>query len=432
MPTLINFEGKQYDADELRKILSTQFENLSSSYNISNTRAGKIQTAGWELLDRILNDPNATVSYSGINYSDQFAKESGQFGKDREDSKHYRNATSEIIKALKSMSAYEKPKLEETSTKTKLGRDTLRDYVTNFGNLNSDSYKGLSEAQRIKVLKDAISKTDNYIKWSNPDLYDIEEGYDMQSLRGYLTGLTNAFKTSEQDDDAVALHNLGISSPYQTQQAADTLKTKMLGVWNGLGYSAEEFNQRIWPFFQQMAPLLFFRQAGLGDDVYKAYTEFEKANPDSTITNNNTLVNNPNLVNDQENYTKNIYPKLPNYMSLSEQEQLDLDKQMIPLMRHIYQNIDKYKNESHPFMDIALVNGRSGKSYIVVDNLAFTDSKGHKYLYGYDQYQKENGTAAERMVIIPVEEIKQKDNPKLAVSKAKGGRLSTLRNNIYG
>lgn len=418
------YDGKEYDLDALKKSALSNWQGTDKDYR-----------AMVEILQHMTDDEGSYADLDKINFSSNYATEKGMFGKNRENSKHYKRAVGYLLKQFQGMSPYEEP-VVEAPAKTKLGRGTLRDYITNFGNLNSDSYKGLSEAQRIEVLKDAINKTNNHIKWDNPELYDIEEGYDMNSLKGYLTGLTDAFGTPEQDDDAIALHNLGITSPYQTQQAADTLKTKMLGVWNGLGYSAEEFDQRIWPFFQQMAPLLFFKQAGLGEDVYKAYTEFKpETNPDSTTTNNSTLANNPNLVNDpQENYTKNIYPKLPNYMSLSEQEQLDLDKQMIPLMRDIYQNMGKYEKEAHPYMDIALVNGRSGKSYIVVDNLAFTDSKGHKYLYGYDpEHQKKDGTVAEDMVIIPVEEVKQTDDPKLVVSKAKGGRLSTLRNNnIYG
>lgn len=243
------FNGKEYDLDAVTKAVLSNWSGSDKDYQ-----------AATEILQSMKDDEKSYADLNKINFGSSYAAEKGMFGKDREKSKHYKRATGKIIKQFLAMDPYEEP-VVEAPTKTKLGLGVLGNDLKGF----IGSTEGLTDEYKKKAIREGYNRALAKYKWDQPDLYDIEEGYDLSTLKGYLDQGLESLDTDKYDDDNYYLSRFGINNVFKpSQQNADEEKLK--ADLQAAGVNMDHYNK-----IQQLVGLTKqLRDSGL-DDSYISF-----------------------------------------------------------------------------------------------------------------------------------------------------------------
>ena len=247
------YDGKEYDFDAYKKEALNGIDSWLSGYNISDTRKGKIKQATIQLLERMNQDAGSSASLSGINFSDSYAKEKGDWGKNREDSKHYRNATSYLLSRFNQMSPYEEPKPE----KTKLSKQIIGDELNSL----IQSTSALSDDNKITAQIEGINNLISKYKWDTPDIYDLEEGFDLSTAKTNLDNLKLAIEDRKTfDDDQLGYWRFGVQYNKKPEES------NILDQLRNSGHFTEDQLNTLSPHIQSLNWYKEFKKAGMDDE----------------------------------------------------------------------------------------------------------------------------------------------------------------------
>lgn len=390
MAVLRKYNNKEYDFDAYTKQVMEGFDGWIDPYEVSSTKKEKVRQAVMDLLQHMADDEGSYADLNRINFSTDYANNKGIFKKKVKDSKHYRNATAYLLKVYSGMNPYEEPK-PETPTKTKASREWLGKTV--LGHLG-DASGYTTDAIRSAELKRALQATQNQLKTGD---YDYEDQYGNEVLNTWLTDAIDALgTTNDLDDDNTFWGRVGLTNPFlktpatKTEKYDDPLKTQYIQTHKG---TSEEYDQHIAPILNALQVL---QQANPKAAEYlKSLVGLEQPTTTKPYYTGEDVVSGTQL-------------SVKNYNSYTPEQQKQLDATLQEVLS---------KENSTYFEDLhARAFDVSGKKYIVIGSAPLINRGGKNYLYAYD-------TARQVMVLIPERQI---------TKSQKGGKLLTLRKNIYG
>lgn len=191
------YDGKEYDLDALKKSALSNWQGSDKDYR-----------AMVEILQHMTDDEGSYADLDKINFGTNYATEKGMFGKNRENSKHYKRAVGYLLKQFQGMSPYEEP-VVEAPAKTKASRQWLGSTVLNhLGDVSGYT----TDEIRGKELLRALQATQNQLKTGD---YDYEDQYGNEVLNGWLNDAMGALKTTDNlDDDNIFWGRVGLSNPF--------------------------------------------------------------------------------------------------------------------------------------------------------------------------------------------------------------------------
>lgn len=145
------------------------------------------------------------------------------------ESPNHRRATYYIAKTLMDSPATQKKKI----TQAGLTKE-LQDLVGNT--------EGLNNTYLQKAYIDAINTLMGRYKWNNPSMYDLEEGFDLNSYQQKLQAAIKALQSPDTADDAYYIGNqlgLTLAKP-KVPSNYDTEANKFISELTALGLSRED------------------------------------------------------------------------------------------------------------------------------------------------------------------------------------------------
>lgn len=193
------------------------------------------------------------------------------------ESPNHRRATYYIAKTLMDSPATQKKKI----TQAGLTKE-LQDLVGNT--------EGLNNTYLQKAYTDAINTLMGKYKWDNPAMYDLEEGFDLNSYQQKLQAAIKALSTPDTADDAYYIGNqlgLTLAKP-KVSSNYDVEANKFISELTALGLSreaAEEiYNTKIREALIQKKVGDYLAQVnGAPADVAKAPTDKKASSTDTSI-----------------------------------------------------------------------------------------------------------------------------------------------------
>ena len=244
------YDGKEYDLDALKKSALANWEGSDKDYR-----------AMVEILQHMTDDEASYADLNKINFGSNYATEKGMFGKDREKSKHYKRAVGYLLRQFQGMSPYEEP-VVEAPAKAKLGLGVLGNDLKGF----IGSTEGLTDEYKKKAIREGYKRALAKYKWDQPDLYDIEEGYDLPTLKGYLDQGLKSLDTNDQyADDNYYLSRFGVDNIFKPSQR-NVDEEKLKADLQAAGVNMDHYNK-----IQQLVGLTKqLRDSGL-DDSYISF-----------------------------------------------------------------------------------------------------------------------------------------------------------------
>lgn len=413
---LIDYNGKKYDRDALIKaaIDSESIKKYLSQYNVSASKAQKFEQAVREFGQQLSTDLNSSATLTGINFSDDYANQAGSFGKNRKDSKYYKNAAYYFLQTLDKSSPYEEPKPEE-KPKIKLNPKVLGEKIIE---LRGDT-SALSDQDKLKADSDILNKMLGLYDWENPDKYELDEGYDLSTLKGLLTNASTAITNTPDnlDDDNYPYYQLGIKGPlYRAKE-----NNQYNNIYNQLkntGVFSEDELKTYEPFIKK------FMQHNVLSGIFgeEALSNLPLIKSSATVASENNQSPKTQKHNTNNNVSFSFNTVLPIingvinnkhiYKSAKEEEKAWLD------------GLNKYDTDMTNLMNglhtKTLTSGTVIPKNVSPDQHGFYKlGSGKYYTYGYD-------SRTNQMQL--VENI-QKPKSKTVIYRKMGGYLQTLRNN---
>lgn len=257
MARKFKYDNNEYDLDEVKRLALSNWKGTDKDYE-----------ALLDNLQGMTEDEGSYADLDKINFTSNFAKTPGKFGKNREDSKHYRRAVGHILRTLQSMTPYTEP-APETPAKQKLNAKGLGQQIFNArGDMST-----LTDAEKLQAERENIDRIMKLYDWNDSDKYELEEGYTLQDLQGLLKKALEALNTAEITDDNYPYYKLGIQGPlYKVpeKKQEEISEDSYWNVYKQLGGTREKYEQFWMPYLHQngMSPidLQFAQYLRLNDD----------------------------------------------------------------------------------------------------------------------------------------------------------------------
>lgn len=209
------------------------------------------------------------------------------------ESPNHRRATYYIAKTLMDSPATQKKKI----TQAGLTKE-LQDLVGNT--------EGLNNTYLQKAYIDAINTLMGKYKWNNPSMYDLEEGFDLNSYQQKLQAAIKALQSPDTADDAYYIGNqlgLTLAKP-KVASNYDLEANKFISELTALGLSrdaAEEiYNTKIREVLIQKKVNDYLAQVA-PTDAAKASTDKKAASPTDTAAKASTNTDKKPADNKQTN-----------------------------------------------------------------------------------------------------------------------------------